>query len=442
MLERTRLEAELAALGVGTARAAAPALREFEADLGREYQVAVGRAGDRADRFRIRGGLYTPAEKTYAASHSKGLLLTAPVVGRQERSLAGRAPATLTVSKELARFEGGALGTYVQNYNDFGNLLEEVLRHIGRLRDLLSAGAPEAPTDLTATQKATLRPTDNSQATAAKKRAYRDWRIAQKEYATADSKGNLSGGRMHEMLQASRAFDLARQEFWQAQGEFRRTLAEAKRLGKPVFDLDVKLADVVEIVQGGLGLLHVVDYVLEARDKRRAYDAKMKAFADILKATQGALRDRFEAMKNAGEVYWERLADYRRSIDARNAARGDARERAMLLGQELAPRGEKRNRVLAAIRMPALVSDAWRVLAITGPLALRKLQAVLAAEDMLKRAIFHHARRDPYGLEDITRVRQSIAQAASWTGVLTRDDVEEWVAMNRLWDETFTKFNV
>lgn len=442
MQERTRLEAELAALGLRSARAAAPAQREFEADVAREYLAPVSRMVDRLERFRIKGGLYTPAEKTYAASHSRGLLLTAPVVGKQERSLAGRAPATLTVSKELARFEGGKLGAYVQNYNDFSNLLEEVLRHIGRLRDLLSAGAPEAPTDLTATQKATLRPTGNSQATAAKKRAYRDWRTAQKEYAMADSKGNLSGGRMHEMLKASRAFDLARQEFWQAQGEFRRTLAEAKRSGKPVFDLDIKLNDVVEIVQGGLGLLHVVDYVLEARSKRKEYDAKMKAFADILRATQGALRDQFEAMTNAGEVYWERLADYRGNIDARNAARADARERAMLLGQELAPRGEKRNRVLAAIRMPALVSDAWRALAITGPVALRKLQAVLAAEDMLKETNFHYAKRDPFGLEDITQARKSFAQAASWTGVLTKDDVEEWAAMNKLWDETFTKFNV
>lgn len=438
MRERTRFEAELVALGLRGVSSGA-VRREFEVYEPREYQARLVPA---ADKFRITGGLYTASEKTYAATHPKGLLLTAPVIGKQERSLVGRAPATLTVSKELARFEGGKLGEYVQNYNDFSNLFEEVLRHIGRLRDLLSAGAPEAPTDLNATQKYALRPTDNSQATAAKKEAYRSWRNAQEQYAAADSKGNLIAGRVHELLKASRAFDLARQNFWQAQGEFRRTVAEAKRLGKPTFDLDIKLTDVAEVVQGGLGLLHVVDYVLEARNKRKEYDAKMKKFADVVKNTNSALRDHFEAMKNAGEVYWDRLADYRTSIDAQSAARGNARQRAMLLGQQLAPRSEKRNRVLAIIRMPALVSDAWRALAIVGPTALRRLQAVLASEEMLKRANFHYARPDPFGLADITQIRLSYARADSWKGVLTKDDVAEWVAMNGLWDETFTKFNV
>lgn len=442
MRERTRLEAELVALGLRRAGPALALVREREVYEPREYQARVGGAVDPMDRFRIRGGLYTAAEKKHAASHPRGLLLTAPVIGKQERSLVGRAPASLSISKELARFEAGKLGEYVQNYNDFSDLFEEVLRHIGRLRDLLSAGAPEAPTDLNATQQTSLRPTDNSQATAAKKRAYRDWRNAQAEYATTDSKGNLVGGSVQQMLKASRAFDLSRQDFWQAQGEFRRTLAEAKRLGKPTFDLDIKLADVVEVAQGGLGLLHVADYVLEARSKRKEYDAKMKVFADVVKNTNTALRDHFEAMKNAGEVYWERLADYRGSIDARNAARANARERVMLFGQELAPRSEKRNQVLATIRMPALVADAWRALAITGKAALRRLQAVLGSEELLKRANFHYAKRDPFGIEDITQIIQSFKRADSWKGVLTKDDVEEWAAMSKLWDETFTKFNV
>ena len=43
---------------------------------------------------------------------------------------------------------------------------------------------------------------------------------------------------------------------------------------------------------------------------------------------------------------------------------------------------------------------------------------------------------------DITQIRRAWQQANSWSPVLASDDVEEWTAVDRLWDEVFTKFNV
>lgn len=439
MRQRIRFEMELAALGVEPT----PSSAALQPSLEPSFERETPKVTDKFDKYRIRGGLYSAKEKAHAASHPKGLLLTVPpVLGKEERSLASRAPATLRIIKEMARFENGKLGDYVQHFNEFSNNFEEVLRHIGRLRDLLSAGAPEAPTDLTATQKLSLRPTDNTQPSNAKKKAYAHWRAAQRLYAETDSRGALAKGRAHEVILAGRDFDGARMDYWHAVGQLQRTIAEAKRLKKPTFDLDIKLADVVEVLQGEWGLLHAVDYVLEARDKRQEYDRKMKAFEDIVKNADSALKDHFEALKRAGRQYWAKHAAYRTSLDARAAARGEARRAAAELGQELAPPRERRNAVLAGIRMPALVADAWRVLAIIGPLALKDLTAVLGSAALIDRATFHFAKPDPYGLSDLTAVRRSFAQAQSWKEVLTRDDVQEWVAMNRLWDETFNRFYV
>ena len=398
---------------------------------------------DKFERFRIKGGLYTAKERAFASRHPSGLMLTAPsVVGKEERQLTERAPATFMVGKEMVRFEGGKLGGYVQDYNEFCIHFEEVLRHIGRLRDLLSAGAPEAPTDLTATQRFVLRPTDDSQDSVGKKKLYSSWRDAQMSFATTDSKGYLSGGRANDVIEASRSFFKARQGFWQAHGDLYRTIAEAKRLNKPTYDLDIKLVDVSEVLipTDPRAFLHVVDYGLEVRSKRKEYDARMKAFADIVKNTNSALRDKFEAFNNAGEVYWEKLATYRKSLDARNSARIKAREQAALFGQSLSPRSEKRDSVLAAIRMPVLVADAWRSLAVLGPPAIKKLNSVLKSRTLLERAKFHYAKPDPFRTKDITHILESYNRANSWKDVLTKDDVDEWVAMNKLWDETFDKF--
>ena len=394
--------------------------------------------------FQIKGGLYSAKDKAHAAQHPAGLVLTATVVGPQERRLWDRGPATISVGKEISRFEDGKLGAFVENYNEFTHHFEEVLRAIGRLRDLLSAGAPEAPTDLTPTQKFALRPTDDTQPTVEKKRSYREWRNAQELYAAGDGKGGLIAGRVYEVARTGREFELARQAFWQAQGKLRRTIAEAKRLDKPKFEaLDIRLSDIVSAVQGWWELAAVaVDAVLDARKKRAEYDAKMQRFAEIVKDTNAAVRDDFEAFRNAATVYWAKLTAHRTSAVECNKARIEARQKAALFGQALAPRSERRNHVLAAIRMPALVSDAWRALAIIGPPALKKLSAVLASPSLVERAAFHYGRSDPYGLDDVSQVIKAFKVAQSWKGVLTKDDVAEWVAMNRLWDETFNRFNV
>ena len=97
--------------------------------------------------------------------------------------------------------------------------------------------------------------------------------------------------------------------------------------------------------------------------------------------------------------------------------------------------------------MPILVSDAWRALAIIGPPALKKLTSVLAAGvpgGLLEKANFHYrnSKPDPFGVEDITNIIKAYQRAVSWKSVLTREEVEEWIGINKLWDETFNKFNV
>jgi hypothetical protein len=65
--------------------------------------------------------------------------------------------------------DAAKLGEWVGRYNDFSHYFEEVLRAIGRLRDLLSAGSPEGPNDLTPVQKQAFRPTDDTAASVTKK---------------------------------------------------------------------------------------------------------------------------------------------------------------------------------------------------------------------------------------------------------------------------------
>src|SRR5262245_6052257 len=77
--------------------------------------------------YRIEGGKYSPQEKRDAAQRPDGLVLTASVVGKQERKLSSLAPAPISVRKELMRFEAGRLGEFVSDYNDFTQYFEEVL---------------------------------------------------------------------------------------------------------------------------------------------------------------------------------------------------------------------------------------------------------------------------------------------------------------------------
>jgi hypothetical protein len=94
--------------------------------------------------------------------------------------------------------------------------------------------------------------------------------------------------------------------------------------------------------------------------------------------------------------------------------------------------------------MPELVADAWHALATIGPAARKKLLKVLGGRAVVERAstIYDKWRNDPLALEDITQIRLAWQRAQSWEPVLTKEDVEEWIAMNNLWEETLGKFDV
>src|SRR5258706_16091024 len=93
MRERIRFENELVSLGLLDVR---PAERDFETKESLPYEVL--------EPFLIKGGLYSPKEKAFHARDRDGLILTANIVGRQEKKLAAypRAPATVTLGKELS----------------------------------------------------------------------------------------------------------------------------------------------------------------------------------------------------------------------------------------------------------------------------------------------------------------------------------------------------
>lgn len=392
--------------------------------------------------YQIRGGLYTPKAKAYAAKHPAGLLRTSTVIGRQESNLVNRGPTPILIGKELTRFDGGKLGVWIADYNGFTFDFEEVLRAMGRLRDLLSAGSPEGPTEMSAQQKLTFKPTDDTQASSAKKQAYTEWRQAQQIYA----------GLVAEVSRTAREVGLARKDFWQAQGRLSRSIAVAKKLDKPAFEaIDFKLSDIVSIATAGsvasatvTGFALLADWLFEVRQKRAEYDRKLKEFAQTVKDTNAAVRDDLETFQNTGERYWMQVKLHRETIDKRDKSRVAARKKAALFGQSLASVSEKRGAVLAAIRMPSQVADAWRTLAITGPRALKALESLKGRWSILDGAIFHFkkSKPDPFGLEDITQIVLAARRAESWKGVLTKDDVEEWVAMSGLWDEAYSKFFV
>lgn len=398
--------------------------------------------------YQIEGGRYTPKEKKYAAQNPAGLLLTTSVVGKYENQLSSHAPWPIRVSKEWMRFEAGRLGEFVSDYNDFTQYFGEVLHGIGRLRDLLSAGAPEFPTEMTADQKRALRPTDNTQSTVVKKQAFRDWRKAQAEYATTyTTEGSvLTGGLAFDVAQTGRDFDLARQEFWQAKGKLSRTIAASKRLDKPKYEaLELKFSDALALLDPLVAAGVLMDKVQDARQRRKEYDTKIKEFGEAVKVANDSVRDDFEAFKGAETIYWAKLAEHQKSIQERDKARIESRQRAGILGQATADRSETRDPVLAELRMPELVADAWHALATIGPPASKKLREVLAGRGVVERASHTDLSwrgHDPYGLSEIKEIRLAWERALSWKDVLTRENVEEWVAVDELWEETFVKFNV
>jgi hypothetical protein len=393
------------------------------------------------EKYEIRGGKYSAQEKRHAVEHPAGLILTASVEGRFEHRLAGREPTPLHVSKELMRFEGGRLGDFVRDFNEFSDYLGEVLRAIGRLQDLLSAGAPEMPLDMTPSQKRALRPTDNTRETAPKKDAYREWRDHQARYAR--NVGGAGAGLVFDVTQARRDFDERRQEFWLAHSALKRSLEKYKSTDKPTYEaLELTLSDAVSLLGGGWGAAETgADVLLGAAKRREEYDKKMAEFEKALTSAAGEVRDNFEKLRLTQSGYWDTYRGLLNAMVDRDKARVESRQRAAILGQYLAPSGEKRHRVLSEIRMPVYVADAWHALAVIGPPAREKLLKALSKRDVVARAAFHYRRGNDTGLEDIHLIIKALKQADSWDPILTADEVKEWIAVDRLWQDVFTEFN-
>ena len=408
-------------------------------------------AENEEDDYAIRGNRYTSQEKQYASTHPSGLVLTSSIIGRLERRLTARSPWPLSVSKEWARFGSGRLGDFVTDYNDFVHYFGEVLTAVGRLQDLLSAGAPELPNLMTSRQKYALRPTTDRPEDTDKKILYRQWRDEQAKYANAE--GGILRGLVFDVASTAGQFEVQRHEFWQAAGELKRTIAEAKRLGKnkPTYDaLDLSLSDALVLVNPYASAAKAIDIVVDAYQKRKEYDEKMNEFAARVSGANDEVKDRYEKLRDVEKSYWASLLRHRQSVLDRDRTRLEARQKAALLGQKLAPPGEARLSVLAEIRMPILVADAWHALAVIGPPSRAKLGNALKGKAVVEEA----SRRDlswrpksiggppadPFA--EITQIRRAWQQANSWSSILASDDVEEWTAVHKLWDEVFTKFNV
>jgi hypothetical protein len=413
-----------------------------------EYEPLV--EGEDVD-YVIRGGRYTPAEKRHAVMDLAGLVMTTSVIGRLERRVTTHAPSPLSVSKKWSRFGAGRLGDFVADYNEFTDYLFEVLAAIGRLQDLLSAGAPELPNLMTSAQKHALRPTTDRPEDYNKKTAYRLWRDEQAKYATA--KDGVLRGLVSDVGSASRQFEERRHAFWQAAGDLKRTLEDAKRLGKnkPTYEaLSLSFSDALAVVDPYALAAKGIDLVVDAYKKRKEYEAKIREFATRVGQANDDVKNRFEKLRDAQKSYWAALLRHRQAIQGLEKQRLEAREKAALVGQSLAPPGEKRLQVLAEIRMPILVADAWHALAVIGPPARASLDKALKGHDVVIEASGADTSWYPKSLggppanpwAEITQIRLAWHRANSWSPVLTSEDIEEWVAVNKEWDETFTRFNV
>ncbi|MFG1934406.1 M15 family metallopeptidase [Mycobacterium sp. NPDC048908] len=420
-----------------------------------DTQATFETLAEDVDDYAIDGGKYTPNEKARAAKHPAGLILTASVIGRLEQRLTGRAPAPLSASREWTRFGSGRLGEFVADYNDFTFYFGEVLAAIGRLQDLLSAGAPEIPDFMTSRQKHALRPTTDRPEDTDKKILYRQWRDEQAKYANAE-RGALRG-LVFRVASTARRLERERHAFWQTTAELKQEIADAKRLAKnkPQYDaLDLKLSDAVSVAGaiaagGPMAALTVAAYaadaVINAREKRKEYDKKMNEFWDLARAVEPKLESRREKVRDAQEAYWSSLFDHAEAARDRDRSRLEARQKAALVGQRLAPRGETRTEALAEIRMPILVADAWRALAVIGPPARGKLVEAINARNVIEEASLRdlswRGQQNPFA--DITQIRRAWREAHYvWEPVLTREAVEDWQSVNKLWDEVFNKFNV
>ena len=253
--------------------------------------------------------------------------------------------------------------------------------------------------------------------------------------------------------------DLGRQEFWQAKGKMERTLEEAKRLAKnkPEFNLDIKFGDIVGLATNAVAAVATggttaiisaaaggADMVQGARKARQDYDKKMIEFGELIKGANQEIRDDFEAFKGASSSYWILANEHQKAIQARENARLESRQRAALLGQSIADPSEKRDPVLAEVRMPVMVSDAWHALATIGPATRAKLLEVLRGANVVVAASKQgwKWRADSMRLEEISQIRDAWYRTKSWEPLLAKDQIEWWIDTDNLWKDTFNKFNV
>jgi hypothetical protein len=399
--------------------------------------------------YRIQGGQYTPKQR-WKALKPNGLILTASCIGREEKRLVLKGPTPINIGKELTNFENGKLAAAVARFNAFTYYFDEILRSIGRLRDLLSAGAPEAPKLMTPLQDHALRPTNDRSADGVKNLAYNAWRGAQTKYVSASKQGRLNGGAVYDVADTARKIIAARYDFWQAHGDLSRTAKAA--LSAPEFEaLSLSMTDVASVVFSGsvtgaatAGLSIGIDLILEARKSRKEYDAQMKKFEEAIRTRKSLLQDELATYRSKGEAYWNLVENLQNLLENRDAARHAARIAAGHFGRQLPARSERRTAKLAEIRMPAHVADAWRVLAIVGPAALAALEFVIKEKPVVDRARFHYMRSRPIDRpsEDIVAVTNAYNQAISWTPVLNEGQVRIWVGTNEAWDRRFNEFNV
>ena len=402
------------------------------------------------DAYHITGGKYTPAQIEFESKHPNGLILTAPNPGRLERRLTAHSPYPLGVGKEWTDFGSGRMEKFIADYNAFGEYFGEVLRAIGRLQDLLSAGAPLHPIGMTARQKQALKPTTDDPELADTKNLYRQWRVAREEYVSAES--GVFKGLVPAVIVAAENVEQARHDYWKAAEELRHTIQAGKRLGKnkPTFDkLDLSLEDLTDLITPyALAVItaKAVDKVADAVEKRKQYDQKLKEFAELVAVSNEEVKTKFRTLRGAQQKYWAQRLESAQIVQKRDKARMTSTEIAALLGQKLgkklAPSGTKRNQVLAEIRMPILVADAWHPLAVIGPQARTKLVNALKHSTIIEEASQKDSRWRLDGWEryEITRIRRAWVGAKSWEPVLTSDVVEGWTGINKLWDGFFVKF--
>ena len=411
------------------------------------YLPVGANPADPLDRYRIRGGLYSPEYKAVALLPN-GFVLTVTELGREERRLTGGGPNTLAVGRDLALFEGGALGDFVVQFNEFVIYLDEILSNIGRLRDLLSVGAPETPDHLDQVQRKSLTPTkDGDQST--KKPNYERWLASQLEYVGLSPSGHPIGF-VFDAASTGRELHRARHAYWRAQGRLLRSLAT--RLDKPSFEAaSLTLGDIASVVTAGpilksavagpfvAGLVVLTDWLLAMRKARVEYDEKMVMFSKQLQKFKAEVADELREMIDAGQNYWDKYGTHLTKIDNGQMKKMQSRKAAANLGDALgSPRfAPQRN---AKIRMPILVSDAYRALAVLGPAALALLPKLLRSGRLVNRAIVHFTNRSPVLTSEIRLVTRAYNDLLKARSIVTKENIAWWVSVDDFWKEEFNKF--